>query len=112
MPPAPIDWNQYVSDEFIVKVLQAKNWLNPDVTVKYKQAIETSLSYSHEYPGQPEYASPPKLPTLSDSYEIAYLGLTSFFPSSTDNSEVNQIENDYNIHLAEINGLNTSDPYD
>lgn len=49
-PAAPIDWNNYISDAFIEKVLQSKNWLNPDATVKYKQSIETALSYSHRYP--------------------------------------------------------------
>lgn len=112
LPDRPIDWNQYVSDDFIAKVLQARNWLNPDVTKKYKQAIETSLSYSHEYPSAPLYDSPPKLPTLSDSYELAYLGLTSFLPSSSEDTDFDSIMNDYSIRMSEIEGFNISDPYD
>lgn len=44
------DWNDYISDEDIVKLLQAKKWIHPDVTKKYKEAVETMLSYSHQYP--------------------------------------------------------------
>ncbi len=50
IPTSPIDWNILISDESIDMILRARNWLTPDVTTKYKTAIETSLSYSHEYP--------------------------------------------------------------
>lgn len=45
-----VDWNSFISDETADTIIRAKNWLNPDVTTKYKQAIETNLSYSQEYP--------------------------------------------------------------
>lgn len=99
---SPIDWNQFISDTLIEKILQSRNWLNPDVTTKYKQAIETSLSYSHQYESGSILSSPPKVPTLTDAYEIAYLGLTSFFPESTDNTESDEIKNDYSVRLSEI----------
>jgi len=105
-----LDWNNYISDELLLKVLQSRNWLNPDVTVKYKQSIETTLSYSHEYPNSDVTKNPPKIPTLSDSYDIAYLGLTSFFPQSNTSSEADTITSDYNAKFAQIKALNYSEP--
>lgn len=40
IPPTPIDWNTFISDDTITKIIQAKNWLHPDIETKYKQAIE------------------------------------------------------------------------
>ncbi len=74
LPSAPIDWNNFISDEIIKKVIQSRNWLTPDVTEKYKKSIETTLSYSHEYKSDSiNLDNPPKLPNLSNAYEIAYL---------------------------------------
>ncbi len=117
IPSAPIDWNDFITDEFIEKVLQAKNWLKPDAIEKYKKTVESSLSYSDGYIWKP-YDSSPSLPKVSDSYEIAYLGLTSLTPSSTEDSqwgykwEYNSIANDYATQIATIQALNISDPYD
>lgn len=46
LPVSPLDWNTYISDEMIQKILQAKNWLHPDISLKYRRAIESLLSYS------------------------------------------------------------------
>jgi len=74
LPSTPIDWNNFISDEIIKKVIQSRNWLTPDVTEKYKKSIETTLSYSHEYEnGSKSMENPPKLPNASNSYDIAYL---------------------------------------
>jgi hypothetical protein len=95
---ASIDWNTYISDELILRIIQARNWLNPDVTTKYKHAIETSLSYSHEYIGNPT-DNPPKLPTSTGGYEIAYLGLSSFIPSSSEAGDETDLQNTYQQQL-------------
>lgn len=52
------DWNNYISDEDIMKMLQAKNWMHPDVSQKYKQTIETMLSYSGKYTEKTENTPP------------------------------------------------------
>lgn len=49
LPVVALDWNQLISDAALEKILQAKNWMHPDITKKTQQIIETSLSYSHEY---------------------------------------------------------------
>lgn len=79
LPGSPIDWNTLISDDVIKQVIQARRWLTPNVTEKYKTLIETNLSYSHTYAGDP-LKNPPKLPDLSNGYDIAYLGLTPFVP--------------------------------
>ena len=79
--PNAIDWNAYISDESIDTILRARRWINPDVTKKYKQAIETTLSYSREYPTLASFEQTPKYPIRNDGYEIAYLGLAPFTPS-------------------------------
>ncbi len=56
-----------------------RNWLNPNVTKKYQNLIETNLSYSHEY-GKNDIKNPPLIPRSGSGYEIAYLGLTPFIP--------------------------------
>jgi len=97
-----------LSDEDIVAAIQAKRWLHADVTLKMKQAVETWLSFAREYgsggvvdpSGLSEesfrdipfllstitgtLSSPPKIPTLTGSYDIAYLGLTHFIPEGDD----------------------------
>ncbi len=65
LPRVPIDWNQYISDEMITKILQSRNWLQPDISVKYRQAIESMLSYSHGSAStRPTATLPPQIPTL------------------------------------------------
>lgn len=49
LPVNPIDWNVLISDAALEKIIQAKNWMHPDVSEKTKKIVETSLSYSHEY---------------------------------------------------------------
>ncbi len=92
------DWNQFISDEMIVQILQAKNWLHPDVTLKYQQAVESMLSYSHENPDGNRVHDTPKIPeTPGQDYEIAYLGLTSFVPLQENaDDEYNSIQANYN----------------
>jgi hypothetical protein len=111
LPTNPIDWNNYISDDLIIQVIQARNWLTPDVTTKYKKAIETTLSYSREYVSG-SLLNPPKIPNPASSYEIAYLGLTPFIPSSEDNADIKSTKNEYDTRLAEIQAFNFSDPYD
>ena len=93
-------------------ILRARNWLNPDVTKKYKQAVETSLSYSHEYPDISSDKQPPKYPVNDNGYEIAYLGLDPFIPGSSDNSDLSQMEQDYNYRMNELQGINISEPHE
>ncbi len=113
LPATPLDWNSYISDESIDMILRARNWLNPDVTKKYKQAIETSLSYSREYPGKTPAEQTPKYPLRAEGYDIAYLGLFPFEPASEENmdDQISNIQNDYDLGLSSIHALNVSEPY-
>ncbi len=113
IPSTPIDWNNYISDATIDAILRARNWLTPDVTKKYKTAIETSLSYSREYTWTATTLQPPKYPIKSGGYDIAYLGLAPFVPASKENidPEIANISAAYDLRLREINGLNISEPY-
>ncbi len=106
LPSVPIDWNIYVSDTMIEKMLQAKNWLNPDISVKYKQAIESMLSYSHE---NLSGSTAPKIPPLSEEYEIAYLGLPSSFGGDFSHGSSSTAQAAYDTRLREIEGANISD---
>ncbi len=64
----------------IEKIIQAKNWIHPDISLKYRKAIESMLSYSHvNSTVTPLVDTAPKIPSLSEEYEIAYLGLPSSF---------------------------------
>ncbi len=47
LPVSPLNWNDYISDAVLEKVLQAKQWLHPDVTEKYASMVQSALSYSH-----------------------------------------------------------------
>lgn len=103
IPPTPIDWNAYISDDTITKILQAKHWLNPNISAKYKQAIESILSYSHEDTSvRPVIDSPPKIPAISSEYEIAYLGLPSTFGVDFSQAMQSQSMMDYQSQLREI----------
>lgn len=41
------DWSEMVSEDTLLQVIQARNWLNPDVTTKHRKLVESMLSYSH-----------------------------------------------------------------
>lgn len=47
LPSSPIDWNSLISDDVLVQILKAKNWMHPDVSKKYTDALTSDLSYSH-----------------------------------------------------------------
>ncbi len=49
LPINAIDWNVLISDAALEKIIQAKNWMHPDISEKTKKIVETSLSYSHGY---------------------------------------------------------------
>ena len=108
LPDAAPDWNDYISDAMIIQILQAKNWLHPDVTAKYTQLIESALSYSHKNPNGDTTKDTPLIPSeKNQDYEIAYLGLTPFTPSGTDgDSEITNIQSQYQQGLASIYGYN------
>ncbi len=129
-----------LSDDDIAAAIRAKRWLHPDVTIKMKQAIETWLSYAHEYGSGWELkqedivkalqdvpaflstitgslTSPPKIPTMTGAYEVAYLGLTQFIPKWLSDASQTLDSNgwtlldateQYNQWRAEIDGLNTA----
>ena len=103
------DWNAFITDDMIVQILQAKNWLHPDVTLKYQQAVESMLSYSHEHPDRDPLHYTPKIPEIpGQDYEIAYLGLTPLVPLAENNhdDEYNAIQSIYDQGLSSIVGLN------
>lgn len=108
--PEKFDWNDYISDELIIQILQAKNWLHPDITKKYQDTIEGMLSYS----GMPANGNIlQKIPQISANsekmYEIAYLGLSPVIPgNSTASQDVTNISADYRQKLAAIQGFNIS----
>ncbi len=66
----------------ITKILLSKNWMHGDISLKYKKAIASLLSYSHKDTSvTPIAETAPEIPSRSNEYEIAYLGLpTSFGP--------------------------------
>ena len=105
LPAAPIDWNSLISDAALEKIVQARNWLHPDITEKTKNIVETSLSYSHMYGGDPT-RDPPLLPETGSGYDIAYLGLKSLTPLGTASDETTAMENRYNTSLAAFEAVN------
>ena len=87
----------------IEKIIQAKNWLNPDIAVKYKKAIESMLSYSHENIAvTPRIETAPKIPALSNEYEIAYLGLPSSFGPDFSQASSSTAQASYETRIREI----------
>ncbi len=103
LPASPIDWNGYVSDDMIEQILQAKNWLHPDISKKYKQAIESMLSYSHQdLAVTPKINTAPKIPSLSNEYEIAYLGLPSNFGPDFSSNSSSTVKAGYDTRIREI----------
>lgn len=109
--PTEFDWNDYISDELIVQILQAKNWLHPDVSKKYQDAVESMLSYSGNARNDDILQKMPAISEKSEkTYDIAYLGLAPILPNDGDSSEdVNAIKNDYITKLAAIHGYNISE---
>jgi hypothetical protein len=103
LPVSPIDWNIYVSDAMIERLIQAKNWLHPDISIKYRRAIESMLSYSHVNTAVTLFiATAPTIPTLSQEYEIAYLGLPSSFAADFSNSSSSDAQAGYDTRIREI----------
>ena len=87
----------------IVKILQAKNWLHPDISKKYKQAIEAMLSYSHGASGSlTPSVLPPQIPSLSQEYEIAYLGLPASFGADFAHGAYSKSVEAYQARMREI----------
>lgn len=72
LPASPIDWNTLISDTALDKIIQARNWIHPDITEKAKNIVEISLSYSHQYSDDIKN-NPPLLPQTGSGYDIAYL---------------------------------------
>lgn len=109
--PERFDWNDYISDELITQVLQAKNWLHPDITKKYRDTIEASLSYS----GNPSNGNIfSKIPQISEktekTYEIAYFGLSDVNPGGSDtNDDIKNLLADYNQKMSAIHGYNITE---
>ncbi len=112
LPTSPLDWNTLISDDLILQVLRARNWLNPDVTRKYQSLVETNLSYSHEYSiNNPK--NPPIIPRSGSGYDIAYLWLTPFIPK-WEQADATDEMGEYNQRIAALDGLNFSEnePWD
>lgn len=99
-----------ISDQMIEQILQARRWLHPDISLKYRRALESLLSYSHTNTGSTALIdSAPILPSSSNEYEIAYLGLPrrAGFDFSHGGSSVS--DDAYRVRLAEIEGANISE---
>jgi hypothetical protein len=99
-----------ISDQTIEQILQARRWLHPDISLKYRRALESLLSYSHTNTGYTtRIDSAPILPSLSNEYEIAYLGLPqqNGFDFAHAGSSVS--DEAYRARLAEIEGANISE---
>lgn len=105
------DWNNFISDELITQIIQAKNWLHPDITAKYQDALESMLSYSHS-PKDGNILK--KIPEISENsekfYEIAYLGLSPIIPrGEKENDNFNNLLSDYTGKISAIQGFNITD---
>lgn len=103
IPASPVDWNSYVSDDMLLKIIQARHWLHPDISEKYRKSIEAMLSYSHENTlVTPLEYTPPKIPTSSHEYEIAYLGLPDSFAADFSQATYSNSMAEYEAKLREI----------
>jgi hypothetical protein len=99
-----------ISDQTIEQILQARRWLHPDISLKYRRALESLLSYSHTNPiVTSKIDSAPVLPSLSNEYEIAYLGLPSQFGFEFSHGGSSVSDEAYRARLAEIEGANISE---
>lgn len=105
------DWNNFISDELITQIIQAKNWLQPDVTKKYQNSVESLLSYSHAPRDGKIFEKIPDISAKTDTmYDIAYLGLSSITPTGEGkNDQIASIQGDYTSKLSAIHGLNISE---
>lgn len=114
LPQEAPNWNEYVSDEILTQVLQARRWIHPDVTEKYRELVESMLSYSRKKPISDRAQDVPKTPpALSPEYEIAYLGLSDFVPKSDENNEeINTLQSQYHEGMATLRGINLLDERD
>ena len=73
------------------------------ISLKYRRSIEALLSYSHENTlVTPLVETPPKIPSLSTEYEIAYLGLPSTFAADFSNTAYSNSIAEYDAKLREI----------
>jgi hypothetical protein len=106
LPTTIIDWNTLISDEMIIKILQAKNWLAGTPTQKYQSRLEASLSFSQLFTGALE-KNIPSLTSSPEGYEIAYLGLSPFIPR-WESAEDDDIEA-YDYALGTLQWLNFSE---
>ena len=87
----------------LTRILQSKNWLNPDISKKYKSTIEAMLSYSHGASGSLSPSTlPPQIPSLSEEYEVAYLGLPASFGADFSQAGYSRSMDDYRTHMREI----------
>jgi hypothetical protein len=93
-----------------MKIVQARNWLHPDISSKSKQIIETALSYSHTPQLSDFSRSAPILPDTGSGYDIAYLGMAPLLPLGKDSTTT--LENDYDTSLAALRALNMSEGED
>lgn len=88
----------------IVSILQAKNWLHPDITKKYKNSVESLLSYSRRSPTGENLQKMPNISANNQkTYEIAYLGLSDVEPVSSEASDtISDLISDNNRKLTAI----------
>ncbi|MBX9808982.1 hypothetical protein K2X92_01155, partial [Candidatus Gracilibacteria bacterium] len=107
----PVDLNKNLSDETITKILLSKNWMHGDISLKYKKAITSLLSYSHKDTSvTPLMETAPEIPSRSNEYEIAYLGLpSSFGPDFSLGLSSSPAKESYATKIREIEGANISE---
>lgn len=87
----------------LTRILQSKNWLNPDISKKYKSTIEAMLSYSHGASGSLSPSTlPPQIPSLSEEYEVAYLGLPASFGADFRSAAYSKSMESYQARMREI----------
>lgn len=96
---SPLGLSLNIDSASLEKIIQAKSWLHPDIALKYKEAIESMLSYSG---ANIELGTAPIIPSLSQEYEIAYLGLPSTFGADFSQSSSSEAQAGYNTTLREI----------
>ncbi len=87
----------------IEKIIQAKNWLHPDISIKYKKALESMLSYSHVNTSvTPLVETAPAIPSTTEEYEIAYLGLPPAFDADFSQRSSSTAQAGYDTRIREI----------
>ncbi len=103
---SPLGLSLNIDSASLEKIIQAKSWLHPDIALKYKEAIESMLSYSG---ANIELGTAPIIPSLSQEYEIAYLGLPSTFGADFSQSSSSEAQAGYNTTLREIEWINITE---